>query len=392
MATVQEKVIQEFKERFGHGPDLVIQSPGRLNMIGEHTDYNLGYVLPAAIDKGIWMALSKSEDGSSVFHAMDMQEEVQLANFDQLEPLDKGWANYVVGVIDQLLKAGKKLGPVNCVFAGNIPIGSGLSSSAALENAACFGLNELFDLGLSKMEMIKHSQKAEHVFVGVMCGIMDQFTSMMGEEDKVLRLDCRSLEYETFPLDLHGFELVLLNSNVEHSLASSEYNIRRSQCEEGVAVMQKRDPSIQSLRDASIELLDSCREELSEVVYRRCKYIIEENARVLTFCDALGEKDFDRMGKILKAAQLGMKDEYEITCPEIDYLFDFADQYSGVIGARMMGGGFGGCTLNIVEKDKEADFLESISIAYKNKFGFDTTPIKVKISDGVKIAYENNAH
>jgi galactokinase len=391
MATLQEKVTQQFKERFGHMPALVVQSPGRLNMIGEHTDYNMGYVLPAAIDKGIWMALSRSDMGVSVFRAIDMDEEIQLPDFEQLSPFDKGWANYVVGVIDQLLKAEKELGPVKCVFGGNIPIGSGLSSSAALENAICFGLNELFSLGMSKMEMVKHSQKAEHEFVGVMCGIMDQFTSMMGQENKVIRLDCRSLEYETFPLDLQDYELVLLNSNVEHSLASSQYNIRRSQCEEGVAIMQKKDAAIQSLRDASMDLLDQCRNEMSEVVYRRCKYIIEENERVLNFCEALEQKNFEGLGQILKAAQLGMKHEYEITCPEIDFLFDFAYQYPGVIGARMMGGGFGGCTLNIVEKDKEEAYLQDISSAYKDQFGFETTPIKVKISDGVKKVYENDA-
>jgi galactokinase len=392
MTTLQQKVTQQFRERFGHPPTLVIQSPGRLNMIGEHTDYNMGYVLPAAIDKGIWMALSESDNGVSVIHALDMGEEIQLPDFENLAPFDKGWANYVLGVIDQLIKAGKEPGPVKCVFGGNIPIGSGLSSSAALENAACFGLNELFDLEMSKLEMIKHSQKAEHEFVGVMCGIMDQFTSMMGQESRVIRLDCRSLEYETFPLEIEGYELVLLNSNVEHSLASSEYNIRRSQCEEGVAIMQKKDASIQSLRDVSKTLLEECRPEMSEVVYRRCKYIVEENERVLAFCEALEKKDFKKVGQILKAAQLGMKDEYEITCPEIDFLFDFACQHPGVIGARMMGGGFGGCTLNIVEKEKEADYLESITTAYKDKFGFETTPIKVKISDGVKKVYENHAH
>lgn len=392
MDTVKNKVIQKFKERFGHAPALIIQSPGRMNMIGEHTDYNLGYVLPAAIDKGIWMALAESEDGLSVFQAIDLNQEIQLPDFERLAPFDKGWANYVIGVIDQLIKAGKKISPLKCVFGGNIPIGSGLSSSAALENATCFGLNELFDLGLSKMDMIKLSQKAEHEFVGVMCGIMDQFTSMMGEENKVLRLDCRSLEYQTFPLELEAYELVLLNSNVEHSLASSQYNIRRSQCEEGVAIMKKSDPNVHSLRDVSSELLESCKAAMPEVVYRRCKYIVEENERVLAFCEALDQKDFARAGQILKAAQWGMKNEYEITCPEIDFLVDFAYDHPGIIGARMMGGGFGGCTLNIVEKKQEQTFLTSITHAYKDKFGFETTPIKVKISDGVKRVYENNAH
>lgn len=369
---------------------MIIESPGRLNMIGEHTDYNLGYVLPAAIDKGIWMALSLSRNGGTTVKAIDMKEEIQLPHFKDLKPFDKGWANYVFGVVDQLQKAGLEVGPFQCVFGGNIPIGSGLSSSAALENATCFGLNELLGLGLDKMQMIHLSQKAEHEFVGVKCGIMDQFTSMMGEENKVLRLDCRSLEYETFPLKLAQYELVLLNSNVEHNLASSEYNIRRSQCEEGVSFMQQKDASVQSLRDVDMDMLNASKGQLSEVVYRRCKYVIEENERVLAFCAALESNDFAKVGRLLRRAQTAMKDEYEITCPEIDFLVDFAYEQPSVIGARMMGGGFGGCTINIVEKKGKEAFIEKIAKAYQEAFGIKTSPIKVKISNGVNKAYEND--
>ncbi len=385
MTSSQETVREAFQERFGSTPEIVVRAPGRINLIGEHTDYNMGFVLPAAIDKGIWMALSKSEMAVSEVYAIDLQEKIEVASKQPLQPFDKGWANYVFGVVDQLQKAGQEIGAFRAVFGGNIPIGSGLSSSAALENSTCYGLNELFQLGMSKMDMIKLSQKAEHEFVGVKCGIMDQFTSMMGETDRVIRLDCRSLEYETFPFELDDYELVLFNSNVEHNLASSEYNIRRAQCEEGVRLMQNKAPHVQSLRDANRDLLEQCKGEMSEVVYRRCKYIIEENQRVLAFCEALLDKNFAEMGRLLKTAQLGMKNEYEITCPEIDFLVDFAYDYPGVVGARMMGGGFGGCTLNMVDKTKEADFLEKMTTAYHRQFGYDTTPIKVKISEGVRL-------
>ncbi len=386
MTSSQETVNQAFQERFGSLPELIVRAPGRMNLIGEHTDYNLGFVLPAAINKGIWMALSKNDKAYWEVHAIDLEEKVEVATNEELQPFDKGWANYVFGVVDQLQKSGQAVGPFRAVFGGNIPIGSGLSSSAALENATCYGLNELFGLGMNKMEMIRLSQKAEHEFVGVKCGIMDQFTSMMGQADRVIRLDCRSLEYETFPFELEEYELVLFNSNVEHNLASSEYNIRRAQCEEGVRILQSRNPGIGSLRDANMELLRQCRGQMPEVVYLRCKYVIEENIRVLDFCQALVDKDFNGMGRLLKTAQSGMKNEYEITCPEIDFLVDFAYDYPGVIGARMMGGGFGGCTLNIVDHRKEADFVEKMMAAYKRRFGFGTSPIKVRISDGVGIS------
>ncbi len=383
MAHSLDQVKEKFIERFGFAPTLIIRSPGRINLIGEHTDYNLGYVLPAAIDKGIWMALSKSE-GATIIHAIDLGREIILNDFDNLEPFDNGWANYVVGLVDQLQKAGISINNFNCVFGGDIPIGSGLSSSAALENATCFGLNELLELGLSKMEMIKFSQKAEHEFVGVKCGIMDMFTSMMGEKEKVIRLDCRSLEYKTFPLQLDNYELLLLNSNVAHSLASSEYNTRRNQCREGVHLMKQKFSEVDSLRDVDMIVLNECKADLPELVFRRCKYIVEENLRVLAFCEALLQKDFGSIRKLLFAAQAGMKNEYEITCPEIDFLVDYSFKYPGVIGARMMGGGFGGCTINIIERKRETEFIEKIKTVYFKEFGLEANPIKIKINKGVR--------
>ncbi len=384
MSSIIRQVQSAFQDRFS-GSFQTVSAPGRINFIGEHTDYNLGYVLPAAIDKGIVVAMGKTDQKVSKIYSLDKDE---LITLDVNEPISKstyGWGNYVLGVIDQLQKVGLTFGNFNCVFGGNIPIGSGLSSSAALENGIGFSINELFNLGQSRQQLLHLSQKAEHEFVGVKCGIMDQFSSMMGIKDHAMKLDCRSLEYQLYPVEFGDFHLVLFNSNVSHNLASSEYNVRRAQCEEGVAVMKERHPELQSLRDVDMELLISYKSLLPEVVYRRCKYIIEENIRVNNFVKALEEKDFEACGRILFRAHESMRTEYEITCSEIDLLIDLAKAYPGVLGARMMGGGFGGCTLNLIHKDQKSQYIADISEKYFIKTGIRLSDYSVSVADGVHL-------
>ncbi|REE01154.1 galactokinase [Marinoscillum furvescens] len=378
-------VTSAYEANFG-GQPLLVRAPGRINLIGEHTDYNNGFVLPAAVAHATYFAIGKSEDaGTCKFISLDMDQQYEVALAD-IKPLEQGaWQNYVMGVVSELQKRDKTVEGFNLVFSGDVPRGSGMSSSAALECGVCFGLNELFGFGLERVAMAQISQKAEHNYAGVMCGIMDQFASLMGKQDEALLLDCESLEFRHFPIVLEDYTLVLCNSNVSHSLASSEYNVRRQQCEEGVSIINEKLARVDSLRDVTLEQLDACKEEMSEVVFRRCKYILEENKRVETMTKAMENGDLEAIGGILKRAQQGMRDEYEISCPEIDFMADFANSREDVLGARMMGGGFGGCTINLVKAESEEAFIADLNAAYQQKFDKSITPISVKISDGVQL-------
>ena len=384
---MNEKIVNEvkssFEQRFGIEP-IVIKAPGRINLIGEHTDYNNGFVLPAAVDQAIYLAIGKSGSSESTLVSLDMDQTFEFSINDFQPTKEKLWANYLMGVVAEIQKSGREVTGFNIVFSGDVPQGSGMSSSAALECGTCFALNELFDLSIPKVEMVKMSQKAEHNYAGVMCGIMDQFASMMGSADHALLLDCESLEYRHFPIELTDHIIVLCNSNVSHNLADSEYNIRRKQCEEGVSLLQKYFPEIKSLRDVSLEQLNAHQSELSDVVYKRCKYVIEENERVMSMTKAMEAGEIDALGEILTIAQEGMRSGYEISCPEIDFMADFANNREDVVGARMMGGGFGGCTINLVNKGSEDQFISELNAAYKEQFNKEITPIKVVISDGVK--------
>lgn len=379
------QVSKRFTEFFDEEP-LLVKAPGRINLIGEHTDYNLGFVMPAAIDKAIYFAIAKSGDEDECFlHSLD-QEESYSFSLSKLKPHAKGgWQNYILGVVAQLLEKGAKLSGFKMVFGGDIPQGAGLSSSAALECGAALGLNHLFSLGFSTKEMAFMAQKAEHTYVGAMCGIMDQFASMHGKQDQVMLLDCRSLEMEYFPSKLDGYAVLLCNSNVTHNLASSEYNVRRAQCEEAVAFLNAKYPGIESLRDVSMETLQKYKSELDPVVFKRCHYIIKENERVQAFGQALRDKDFTKLGALLYEAQSGMEKEYEITCPEIDFLARLTQKMPYVLGARMMGGGFGGCTINVVEEDKVEEFKQIITEQYQSKFKKSPSIYEVAIGNGASI-------
>jgi galactokinase len=271
---MKEKVLQDFKKNFG-GEPIIVRSPGRVNIIGEHTDYNNGFVLPAAIDKAIYVAVSPRNDEQIKLYSGEFDKSFD-ASLTELKPTKEGWPNYILGVADQLMKRGYAIKGFNLAIDGDVPIGSGLSSSAAVECATAFALNEIFKLGISKKDLAFIGQKAEHTFAGVMCGIMDQFASVFGKKDHVIKLDCQSLDYEYVPLKLEGYKILLLNTNVKHSLASSEYNTRRAQCEQGVAWIKERHPEVNSLRDADMEMLHKYVEPKDALIYKRCNFVVEE--------------------------------------------------------------------------------------------------------------------
>jgi galactokinase len=400
-------VISAFKTHFGDDPKIVVRAPGRINLIGEHTDYNGGYVLPAAIDKAVYFAVSPREDDECRFIAHDLNETFSV-NLKKLKKTPTySWANYLMGVLDELQahvqetskasqtskkvsKTPKILRGINLTFGGDIPSGGGVSSSAAIENGIGFAVNELFDLGLSRIDLLKISQKAENNFVGMKCGIMDMFASMMGKENAVIRLDCNSLKYEYFPFNAPDYRLVLCNTMVKHSLVDSEYNTRRAECEEGVAVFQKYDPSVKTLRDVKISTLRKHKNELRPVVFMRCKYVIEEIERVEKACKALKKNDLVTFGKLMFQTHDGLQNEYEVSCTELDFLAEKARHTEGVLGARMMGGGFGGCTINLVRTDVIEAFIVDMKTAYKTAFGIDLPCHVVTPKNGVEIILNEN--
>ncbi len=361
---------------------ITVQSPGRINLIGEHTDYNDGFVLPAAIDKKTVMRLKRNGTARQANVIASNLNESFSFDLQNLSPLPGGWQNYIMGVVHELQKLGASIQGFDAEFEGDIPIGGGMSSSAALECSLAFALNEMFDLGFDKWQLIRASQMAEHHFVGIKCGIMDQFASMMGKKGQVMLLDCRSLEYNYFPLELGGYQILLLNTNVSHSLASSEYNARRSECEEGIALLKKNYPEISNLRDVSLEQLVSHKDRIPERILRRCHHVVSENGRVLEATKALLGGDHAALGKLIYQSHFSLQNDYEVSCPELDFLVQQTIGKDCILGSRMMGGGFGGCTINVVEKSRVAEFVEEVSIKYSKRFGIDPTPYFVSIENG----------
>ncbi len=374
------KIYDHFVEIFKEKP-FIFRSPGRVNLIGEHTDYNEGFVLPAAIDKEIIFAIAPSGDKNCRLVSIDMEDSYEF-NISSFVKSGKAWANYLLGMIEQLKNAGYKLNGFNCVFGGDIPIGAGLSSSAALEAGLGFALKTMFGLSVEPMEIVKLAQKAENEFVGVKCGIMDQYINIFGKKGKALKIDCRSLEYEYFPFEAEDLRIVLCDSRVSHSLASSEYNIRRKQCETGVKLIQKTNPSVLSLRDVSLDLLKSFKEDIDPVVYKRCEYVIEENARLLAATGALLKNNIAEFGNLMNESHEGLRSKYEVSCSELDSLVEYARQDENTIGCRMMGGGFGGCTINLVKSDAVESFSQTMTEKYKWKTSRDLRIYVAKIVDG----------
>jgi galactokinase len=370
-----------FLETFNKEP-LVIRAPGRINLIGEHTDYNDGFVMPAAIDKEIFFGISASNDQRSVIYSIKYNErfEVDLNNPKPVE--EPRWANYLLGVLFQFIENGYPVKPFYCVFGGNVPLGAGMSSSAAMECGFAFALSEFNLLNVPKLKMITMAQWAEHNYVGVQCGIMDQFASVMGKEGHVIVLDCRSLTHEYSPLDLKEYGIVLCDTKVKHSLVDSEYNTRRKECESGVKVLRQHYPEVKSLRDVSLTMLKKHRNEFQGAVFNRCLYVVEEILRVQEASKDLDKGDLKAFGKKMYETHEGLSKLYEVSCEELDFLVAEAKKFDRVLGSRMMGGGFGGCTINLVQNDFTAPFIEHMKTEYKKAFSIDMPAYRVKVVEG----------
>ncbi|MDR2448590.1 MAG: galactokinase [Prevotellaceae bacterium] len=378
----EKNIKNAFAEKYGDDNVSVYTSPGRINLIGEHTDYNGGFVFPGAIDKGIMAAIKLTGAGKVRAYAIDLNEQAEFGLQEEDIPA-QSWAKYIFGICREMIKRGVKVGGFDTAFAGNVPLGAGMSSSAALESTYAFALNELFDGKVDKFELAKAGQATEHNYCGVKCGIMDQFASLFGKEGNLMRLDCRSLEYQYFPFNPKGYRLVLLDTLVKHELASSAYNKRRQSCEAVVAVMQEKYPQVKFLRDATLEMLHEVQNEVSAEDYKRAEYVIEEIARVLAVCEALEKGDYETVGQKMYETHHGMSKLYEVSCEELDFLNDLA-KTCHVTGSRVMGGGFGGCTINLVKDECYDAFIRTAKEKYHTQYGKEPKVYEVVISNGAR--------
>ena len=394
----------QFSNHFKDSPALVVKSPGRINLIGEHTDYNHGFVLPAAIDKYIEVAIGKRTDGAIHMVALDLGETIILP-IQNLIPHATQWVNYIIGVVDQVFNKSQSASNnfivtqntltnteittavndtnlsagFNICIQGNIPLGAGLSSSAAVESAVLFALNELYGLSLSRMQMALMAQAAEHSFAGVKCGIMDMFASLHGQKNKAILLDCASLAFTYYPIELKDYSIVLFDTQIKHALASSEYNTRRLECEQGLKIIQEKYASVKTFRDISIEQVEAC---LVSKVYQRCKYVVEEIARVQLAVQDLTKGDMQAFGKKMLETHEGLSKLYEVSCPELDFLVEAVSHNENVLGARMMGGGFGGCTINIIKKTAVEEITKELSAKYNQAMHKELSYYITSIEDG----------
>lgn len=385
MNIMKEKLKKIFVEKYGSPPLLITRSPGRINIIGEHTDYNNGFVLPAAIDKAAYFAVSLRNDDKIHLMAADLNEDFSI-RINELKPVaDINWPNYILGPVAQFQNRGTALKGFNAILISDVPIGAGLSSSAAVECATTFALNELLETGLENIEMVKMSQKAEHQYAGVKCGIMDQFASIMGKKDHVIKLDCHSLEYQYLPFQLEGYKILLLNTNVKHSLASSEYNTRREECEQAVEWVKENVPDVHSLRDVSEVMLDKYVLPKDKLIDKRSRFIIQEIERLENACEDLQKGDINALGKKMYLTHEGLSNMYGVSCKELDYLVAAVKNNNAVIGARMMGGGFGGCTINLVKEEAIEAIISSLKIQYESEMKLPLTYYVTTIENGTEI-------
>ena len=372
---MKKKISKVFEERFG-GSGTFYASAGRINLIGEHTDYNGGFVFPGAIDKVIMTEIRANDTMTVRVFSIDLNEYAEFGLNEEDKP-SQSWAHYIFGVCREILKRGGVVHGFDAVFAGNVPLGAGLSSSAALESCFAFALNDMFnDNKIDKFELARIGQSTEHNYCGVKCGIMDQFASVFGQKGKLIRLDCRSMEYEYFPFNPKDYELILVDSVVKHELVDSPYNRRRESCER-VA----RRLGVDTLRDADLEMLEKVKSDITAEDYFRAKFVIEEKQRVLDVCDALNRGDYETVGKKMYETHAGLSKDYEVSCKELDYLNDIARE-CGVTGSRIMGGGFGGCTINLVKKDLRDKFVQTAVEKFTAKYGHAPKIYDVVISDG----------
>ncbi len=371
-------VEQKFQELYGEGA-ILFTSPGRINLIGEHTDYNGGFVFPGAVDKGIVAAIRLNGSDRVKVHALDLGESSEFGLREEDKPAEQ-WACYVFGVCREIQKRGYTIGGFDAVFSGDVPLGAGMSSSAALESTFAFALNDLYNLGIEKFELARIGQSTEHNYCGVNCGIMDQFASVHGKAGHLMRLDCRSMEFEYFPFDptAHGYRLVLVNSCVKHELVGSPYNDRRASCERVAAVLGQ-----EFLRGATMEQLEAIKGEISEEDYLRARYVIGEEQRVLDVCAALEQGDLETVGARMYETHWGMSRDYEVSCEELDFLAEVAKE-CGVSGSRIMGGGFGGCTINLVKEELYEGFIATATEKFAARYGHEPKIIPVVISDGAR--------
>ncbi|MDD7252137.1 MAG: galactokinase [Prevotellaceae bacterium] len=376
-----DDVRSRFQKHFDGSTGSVYASPGRINLIGEHTDYNGGFVFPGAVEQGIIAELKPNGTRKVRAYAIDLKDYVEFSLDDETGPSASHF-RYIFGVCREMMKLGIPVEGFNTAFAGDVPLGAGMSSSAALESCFAFALNDLFgENKIDKMTLAKVGQATEHNYIGVNCGIMDQFASVFGKKGSLIRLDCRSLQYKYFPFEPEGYKLVLVNSCVKHELASSAYNQRRQSCENVVAAMKKHWPEVESLRDADYDMLNAVKEEITDEEYLRAKYVIDEKYRVMEVSVALEEGDYETVGKKMFQTHHGLSKEYEVSCPELDFLNEVAKN-CGVTGSRVMGGGFGGCTINLVSQDLYDNFIKTVKSSYKEKFGKEPIVIDVVIGDG----------
>ena len=376
-----EELKSVFKQRFDN-EGVLYTSPGRVNLIGEHTDYNGGYVFPGAIDKGIYAVIRLNETDKVRAYSIDKEDYREFGLKEEDFP-NMHWANYIFGVCREIQKRGYTIGGFDTVFFGNVPIGAGMSSSAALESTYAFALNELFNLNIDKFELARIGQATEHNYVGVKCGIMDQFASLFGKAGHLMRLNCATMEFEYFPFNPKGYKVVLLDTVVKHELASSAYNKRRESCENACAHIAKKHPEVKYLSDATMEMLDEVKAEIPAEDYMRAEYVIGEKQRVLDVCYALEKGDYETVGDRMYGTHYGMSKLYEVSCEELDYLNGIAKE-CGVTGSRVMGGGFGGCTINLVKEGLYDAFITTAKEKFAAKFGHEPKVYDVVISDGAR--------
>lgn len=369
-----------FKEIFDTEP-ILVKSPGRINIIGEHTDYNGGLVMPAAINKAVYVAISKREDDEIHLFSESYQEKFK-GTISDVKISTTDWANYILGVVDGFLKRDLPISGFNLYIYGDVPLGAGLSSSAAVECATAYALAQLHQLSVAKMDLALIAQKAEHEFAGVNCGIMDQFASVFGKEDYAMMLDCRSLAHEYIPLKLDGYKLVLLNTNVKHSLSDSAYNDRRAQCEQGVEWIKVHHPSVAFLRDADEDMLLAHVLPKNREVYTKCSFVVAEIARVKKAAKALKDGNLKELGRLMFETHEGLSKAYEVSCEELDFLVNQVKDVADILGARMMGGGFGGCTINIVKDEAIEGLIEKVSRRYYEQFGRSLSAYVVQTGNG----------
>ena len=378
-----DDVRNRFKTKFKGTEGNVYAAPGRINLIGEHTDYNGGYVFPGAVDKGMIAEVRPNGTNQVKAFAIDLYEDAEF-NLNDPEGPKASWARYIYGICREMQERGVEVKGFDTAFSGDVPLGSGMSSSAALESCYAFAINNLFgDNKVEKVELAKAGQATEHKYIGVNCGIMDQFASVFGKKDSLIRLNCQTMEYDYFPFNPKGYRLVLLNSMVKHELASSAYNDRRRSCETVLALIQQQYPEVESLSDASYDMLDAVKSQVLDEDYHCAIYVIDERERVLAVSKALNDGDYETVGQKMYETHQGLSKDYKVSCEELDYLNDIARE-CGVTGSRIMGGGFGGCTINLLKEDLYDSFIATAKKKYMEKYGKEPLVYDVVIGDGAR--------